>query len=203
MFAKTLLSEQSSTESVKISVNIKKVDEAKRLVYGEVYAPNVIDTHGHMMLPDDVQKMAHGFMISGKNGAVDVMHNNIKINASVVESFIARPGDPDYADGSWVAVTKIMDDEVWALVKEGKLNGYSMEVNTRLTNALVEVVTDAMVFGVVDVADDHDHVYIVDVDETGKVIGGRTSEDKGHSHIIKMGTATEEIEGHSHRFVLP
>lgn len=202
MFAKQL-SQDTSMQSVQLSVNIKKVDPKERLVYGEVYAPNVIDTHGHMMLPEDVKKMAHGFMISQKNGAVDVMHNNIKINASVVESFIAREGDPDYADGAWVAVTKVMDDTAWQLVLDGKLNGYSMEVNTRLTNALVEIVTDVIVSGVSEVADDHNHVYIVQVDESGRVLGGKTSEDNGHSHEIKLGTATEASSGHSHRFILP
>ncbi len=197
------LSHITDVETLRLSMNIKKVDSKKRLVYGEVYAPNVIDTHGHMMLPEDVEKMAHGFMISGKNGAVDVMHNNIKINASVVESFVARVGDPDYADGAWVAVTKIIDDSVWDMVQRGDINGYSMEVSTRLTNALVEVVTDAVVSGVVEVAEDHDHVYIVRMDESSKVIGGYTSDDSGHSHKILAGTATEETNGHAHRYILP
>lgn len=106
----------------------RKFDEEKRLVYAEVYLPEVADAHGHSMTAIEVEKMAHGFMLNMRNTSIDVNHdNNVEYGCCMVESFIAQAGDPTYMPGAWVGVVKIGSDEVWKMIKEGDLTGFSFE----------------------------------------------------------------------------
>jgi len=179
----------------------------EQIVYGEVYAPYIMDTHEEMMLPEDVRKMCHRFLLDNKNGMIDIMHNNEIIHACVVETFIARPGDPDFAEGAWVAATKIDDTNVWADARAGILNGYSIEAWVVKVQAEVEYDYLPLHYGIVEKNDGHNHAYYVEVDEVGRVIRGYTSEDDGHSHQIDAGTATEICKSpgilpHAHRYFL-
>lgn len=194
---------KQETTSVKAAVSIKKFDNDQQIVYGEVYAPYVLDSHGEMMLPEDVVLLAHRFLIDQKNHMIDIMHNNKIIKASVIESFIARKGDPDYTEGAWVLATKIFSEVAWADVKVGKLNGYSLEAMVYKYDA--EVVYDMLPIhlGATEENDGHFHTFWLEVDDNGRVTGGTTSEaDDGHTHKIACGTATELSNGHAHRFFL-
>jgi hypothetical protein len=92
-------------------VAIKKQVSEKRLVFGEVYAPNDLDTHGEFMTGEEIEKLAHRFMLKQLTGHVDLMHDqNSNHGTAVVESFIAREGDPDFTPGAWVLGTKVYDD---------------------------------------------------------------------------------------------
>jgi hypothetical protein len=180
---------------------IKKIDADKQIVYGEVYAPNIIDTHGEMMLAVDIEKMAHKFMqLSYIERAIDTQHNQISNGSYPIESFIARKGDPDYTEGAWVLGVKITDSTIWQAVKEGKINGYSMQSMVRKLPAVVDLEITPSELGVTEKADGHTHMFFVRVDDDGKVSEGRTSADAGHSHLIRSGTATELSDGHAHRF---
>ena len=109
-------------------VTIKKSDADKQIVYGEVYVPYSIDTQGEMMLPDDIEKMAHRYLqLPNLSKTIDVNHDNRPVNCHVVESFVARKGDPEFTEGSWVVGMKIDDSSIWSLIKDGKINGFSFE----------------------------------------------------------------------------
>jgi hypothetical protein len=106
----------------------RKFDQDKRLVYAEVYLPDVEDAHGHSMTATEVEKMAHGFMLNMRNSQIDVNHdNNVGYDCCMVESFIAQEGDPTYMPGAWVGVVKVNNDEVWRMIKDGELTGFSFE----------------------------------------------------------------------------
>lgn len=182
--------------------SIRKLDVEKQIVYGEVYAPYVVDSHGDMMLPEDVEKMAHRFMANAISRSIDKMHNNISQNAYPVESFIARADDPDFTEGAWVMGVKIEDAELWKEVKSGKINGFSLEAMVKTDSAEVEVDVDRVQYGSVHGNDGHSHLFIVEVDENGKIVHGQTTKDAGHSHEILKASATTEVNGHSHRFFL-
>ena len=182
---------------------IKKADQEKMIVYGEVYAPEVVDSHGDAMTAEEIEKLAHLFLIEMRNHNIDLQHNNKPVQASVVESFIAREGDPIYTPGAWVMGTKIFDEDLWADIKKGVYNGYSMEVLVNKKKETVTVLIQNDLFGYTVVNDGHEHAFYVKMSDDGRVIGGRTSYDDGHYHEIKYGTATEEENGHSHRYVLP
>lgn len=184
-------------------VRIKKVDDEKRVVYGEVYAPYVLDVHGDFMAPDDIEAMAHRFMqLNNITRAIDTNHNNQSNGSYPVESFIAREGDPDYTPGAWVLGVKVPDDEVWRAVKRGDLNGYSFEALVYKVAVIVSVDATPDHVGKTEENDGHSHFFYVKLNSDGKVESGMTSEDEGHSHVIKRGTATEKSQNHSHRIMI-
>jgi hypothetical protein len=185
------------------SISIKKIDAEKRIVYGEVYAPEIVDAHGHVMNAEEVEKLAHRFLLEAKNSHIDIMHNNKPALASAVESFIARKGDPTFQEGSWVLATKIFDDDLWLEIKSGKYSGYSMEVLVEKSTEVVKMKIQEHVFGVTEDNDGHNHVYYVKLNDDGMIVAGKTSKDAGHSHEIKLSTATEKDDNHTHRFFLP
>lgn len=190
---------------VRRSFVIKKVNDEKQIVTGEVYAPNVIDSHGDMMLPDDVEELCYKFLAQGLNDHIDIMHNNKPALATAVESFIAR-GMPEYNEGAWVMSVKIYDQDLWADVKAGKYSGYSMEVMIKAVPAVVEITVQRSIVAISEKNDGHDHAVYLMMNDDGRVIKGWTSwEGKGknrHRHEIIAGTATEFALDHSHRFKL-
>jgi len=192
----------SKSSRVNVAIRICKVDNEKHIVTGEVYSPMVIDSHGDIMLPEDLEQLAHDFMAKKLSDRIDTMHNNKPILANAVESYIAR-GHPDYSEGAWVLSVKIHDPNIWAKIKSGDYNGYSMEILARRVPAVVELLIQNQVFGVTANSNGHNHVYCVEINDMGRVVSGHTSVDDGHFHKIVYGTATEDTEDHSHRYSLP
>lgn len=120
----TDIKKDGDNESVLNYIKIEKKDEMKRLAYGIVYTPMKADWHKNFMTAEEILKSAHGFMLNARR--IDWQHDYIKGSGGVVESFIARKGDPDFPEGSWVLVTKVFSDTVWEDVMSGKIKGYSM-----------------------------------------------------------------------------
>lgn len=184
-------------------MKIVKVDDEEQIVTAEVYAPNVIDTWGDVMRDEDVRQMAYRFMqLVNMTKSIDTNHNNVPNGSYPIESFIAREGDTEYTPGAWVLSTKIVDSNVWADVKSGKLNGYSFEAMVRKLPAvaILEVTRDNL--GVTEKANDHEHIFIAILNDDGVVVAGRTNTVKGHAHDILAGTATEVADNHKHRFFI-
>lgn len=179
---------------------IKKIDAKQQIAYGEVYAPNQLDSHGEMMSPEEVEKMCHAFMLNGNvKDTVDKNHDNKPVEAQPVESYIAPPDSVDFTPGSWVMGVKIFDGELWEQIEKGELNGYSFEAYVRKVNTVVVVETTPTSVGKTEESEDHTHFFVARIDADGRVVKGRTSTTNGHSHEIKRGTATEMTNGHRHR----
>ena len=193
---------EGKSVNTKIST-IKSIDDERQIVYGLVYEPNVLDSHGDMMTAEEIEKMCHRFMqIESLDKTIDVNHDGVPVSAHPIESFIAKADDPHYTEGSWVLGVKIYDDMIWEDVKTGRLNGFSFEAMVRKFPTVVEYEHIRNNFGQTEAAQDHDHLYFAELSEDGTVIRGRTSTDHGHSHEIAMGTATEAggTKPHKHRF---
>jgi len=198
-------------DSLRSEKEIKIVFDAKapkyqQIVYGEVYAPNQIDTDGETMSAADVQKMAWDFLSSGKVGNIDVQHNLQISGCKVVESFVARPDDPDFTPGSWVLGTWC-PDEIWEKVLKGELNGYSFYGTTQKYPAKVLIEVTKQLVGTtelstIDIIPYHQHNFVLNMDNKGRIVSGKTDVVLGHSHVILMGTATEVALDHSHRVSL-
>lgn len=121
-----LKSEEEKEPDFELEVQITKADdEEKRLVYGVVYEPNVIDAHGDYMTEEEIERAAHNFLANYRN--IDVQHNFKAGFGEVVESYIAKQDDPEYGivKGSWVLVTRA-SEEVWEKIQKGEITGYSM-----------------------------------------------------------------------------
>ena len=182
-------------------VSFSKFDDEAQLAYGEVYIPMIPDSQGDFMTVIEIEKMAHGFMKNGLLRGVDTQHDLSDNGSIVVESFIARKGDPDFIEGSWVAAVWC-PDEIWPMVKSGELGGFSMygsgeRIPTMIT---IEIPDDGIVKGDTIEAEDHTHKFIIKFDDEGNYLGGETSTTNGHSHSIQKGTVTEKQDGHRHRF---
>ena len=108
-------------------VAFKKSDNKKQIVFGEVYVPDVRDTDGEFMTAETIEKMAHNFLANKKNFEISKSHDGNTDKGCVVESFIAREGDPDFIPGSWVIGVHIPDVEIWKQVEDGTLTGFSIE----------------------------------------------------------------------------
>lgn len=184
--------------------------EEERVVIGAVYVPEQLDTHGDFMTAVEIRKAAYDFMYRGDSLAnVDTNHDNEPTGSYVVESFIARPGDPTFKiPGTWVVGVHIPDDDVWEAVKRGEINGFSMEAEVQVRDAAI-LMPDfpASMIGMTARADEDNHTHTFEVTFTpeGKVKKGRTSvhrnaEGDEHYHDISHGTATDEEAGHAHRF---
>lgn len=106
---------------------IKSEDEEKRLVYGIVYEPGVLDSHNDFADESTIEKAAHEFML--KYRQIDKDHDFQAGVGEVVESYIA-PADMEVngetiTKGTWVLVTKATE-EVWEAVKKQEYKGYSL-----------------------------------------------------------------------------
>ena len=115
---------QIKTEKI---VEFKKSDAAKQIVFGEVYVPDRRDTDGNFMTAETIEKMAHDFLANKKNAQISKNHDGNSDKGCVVESFIAREGDPDFIAGSWVVGVHVPDIEIWKQIEKGELTGFSIE----------------------------------------------------------------------------
>lgn len=184
-----------------ITIVKKSSEPAQRLVWGVVYAPNVPDSDGEFMTAGTIQKMAYDFMRKLAQDKVDHEHNNeLTPGVCIVESFVARKGDPDFPEGAWVACAHVNDDALWDKVEKGEINGFSVEAMVLREPQEVELDFPPIIHGFTTKSEEHEHEFYISYDENAKFRGGVTNTVNGHSHVIKAGTHTEEAAGHTHRF---
>lgn len=176
-----------------------KTDDEKQLVFGIVYAPEVPDSQNDFMKSEEIMKAAYSWMAKGKPHCIDIEHNKKATEAFVVESFVARKGDPDFIEGSWVVGVHIPDRDLWELVKKGEFNGFSMMGNACRQEA-VDMEVPGEVNGLTKSENGHVHEFSVAYAPNGEFIGGVTDTVDGHYHVIKRGTVTEEAADHCHTF---
>ena len=183
------------------AIQIKKLDGEEQVVFGEVYAPGFPDSQGDFMTPEEIKKMAYNFLRKGETSNIDVNHSQTPSGSYVVESFIARDDDPIFIPGSWVIGVKVPDEAIWKMVKSGDLNGFSLDGMGVRTDTVFEIEMPELLKGETDDTPGHKHSFAVKFDDAGNFLGGRTSYAlDGHFHVIKRGTVTETVDGHSHRF---
>ncbi len=181
-------------------LSIKKSDDDLQVVYGEVYAPNFPDSQGEFMTVATVRNMGWGFLMKGNVTKIDVQHNQKMAGCFVVESFIAREGDPTFIPDAWVIGVYVPDKELWGLIKSGELNGFSLDgygarVATEITLEIPELLK-----GETDEVEGHTHEFYAVYDAEDNFVGGNTSKaEDGHQHVIISGTATEYAGNPSHR----
>lgn len=180
----------------------------ERVVYGEVLVPETPNLYNDFWTKAGIRHAAHLFMMQGFE--IDREHDNVDLTGKVfvVESFIARPGDPDFIEGSWVIAMKILDDDLWEAVLTGEINGYSYEALVEFIGATFVMEDDGFRQGTTepDPIDGHTHTFLVIVDEDNRPISGGTSFDAGHEHAITTHTSTDAAIGytdeHKHRYNL-
>ncbi len=145
MNTKIEVNEIEEVEEFAHDAQIIKADPEKRLVYGVVYPvfkSGVADHQGDFAGEDEVERMAHDFilkMIVHRNRFMDNQHEyDVEVeSAAPVESYIApvdfEMGGVLVTKGSWVMVTKLLDDDLWEDAKNGKIGAYSIKGYGRRT----------------------------------------------------------------------
>lgn len=118
-------------------------DEEKRILLGVVARANFpiyrkderLGEYYIVFKPDTIRKMAEKYLAESRQNDVNVMHFNGSDveGVQMVQWFIqdtARgivPAGFDVPDGSLFAEFHVLNDEVWAAVKEGTYRGFSLE----------------------------------------------------------------------------
>lgn len=194
---------QSIAKEIKLCVRSDRSWE--RVVMAEVLVPEVPNVFGDYWTKEAIKEAAYMFMMLGFG--IDVEHDKVDVTADkcyVVESFIARSGDPEFIEGAWVVGMKIVDDDLWAAVLSGDINGYSYEALVEFLSGVLVVVDDGIRQGITepDVDDGHTHEFFVLVGLDNRPIEGGTTETDGHYHTISTHTLTDTAEGHTHRYNL-
>ena len=181
-------------------------DTYERIVFGEVYRPGFIDSHGTTMTANEIKRVAYDFMKKGYVNRIDEQHSWKESGCYVIESFIARENDPDeFYAGSWVLGTQIVGDAIWDKVLRGEYNGYSIAGFSDETKTYVDLTRTTELdveteLNLSESMDKHSHVIHIVFDEDGKVIPTWSSEAMRHVHEVLLSTATEIELDHSHRF---
>ncbi len=120
-------SKKSDEEDWAVNIEFYKEDIDKQLVFGIVMEPDSIDSQGDFSTEEEIEKAAHGFL--RKSRIVGDSHK-LKAKAEVVESHIVREASTvegqEVKKGSWIMVVKIHDPALWAGVKSGDFNGFSI-----------------------------------------------------------------------------
>jgi hypothetical protein len=116
------------SEDVELEFDLWKSDE-HHLVYGVVLEPNLHDSQGDRINPDEIRKAAHRYLEESRES--DVQHAVEKADGvSLVESAMAPHdmviGGKPVTGGSWFAAYKVRNPEVWSKVEKGELTGFSM-----------------------------------------------------------------------------
>jgi hypothetical protein len=186
-------------------VAFKKADEELQIVWAEVYVPMIPDSHGDFMTAETIRDMAYSFMAEMALDAIDTEHNRQNNGSYIVESFLAREDDSIFIPGAWVIGVKVQDEDLWAKVKSGELNGFSIDGVGVQVDAEVEIDLPERITGKTDLGSDpddpHEHSFTVQFDPEGNIVGGKTdTAEDGHFHLIKSGTTTQTTNGHNHRF---
>lgn len=112
-----------------LAFDIFKLDDEKRLVCGEVYAPEEVDSQGDSASAEEIEKACHRFMRESRT--IGIMHKEAAGDRiDIVECYIARApmtiGKKQIKAGTWMIVVKVNDDDLWSGVKSGKYTGFSM-----------------------------------------------------------------------------
>lgn len=119
-------------------------DTERRFVLGIAYPALRKDGHGDYASPATVEKMAHDYMRDGGR-QIGIYHvDGTTSHAIVLESYVHRGpsqtftaptgGEVTINEGDWVLGAEF-DPQAWALVKAGKVDGWSIDGYARRRKA--------------------------------------------------------------------
>ena len=129
-------------------VKFSAVDDEKRLLLGAALIPNKkiyrnVDGNEFYitMSAETIEKLAHAYLKNGNQGNSSLNHEIKLEDMSVVETWIVQDSNKDksnafgktYEQGTWVAMMKVDNDEVWQKAKNGEIRGFSIEALLGLT----------------------------------------------------------------------
>jgi hypothetical protein len=127
----------------KQEVQLKKIDEEKRILMGaalipnkQIYRVNEKKEEYYIFFSENtVRKASELFLMRANQNNATYEHKDKLEGLSVVESWIIEDEKSDKSRlygfdlpvGTWMISMKVNNDEVWGDVKEGKVKGFSIE----------------------------------------------------------------------------
>ena len=120
------------TKSIPLIKGMDPNDE--RYVLGVVLEPEVVDAQGDIYSIEEVRQAAHRFM--EEFGGLGLMHRfRVNGQVKVLESYLAPAdltlGEAKVRKGTWLLAVRILSDELWEQVKDGRLTGFSIGGSAR------------------------------------------------------------------------
>jgi len=107
---------------------VDKADNDEHIVCGIVYEPDIVDAQGDKANEAEIRKAAYQFIENIQKFKVN--HKGKAVKVKLLESYIApqdfKISGQEVKKGSWVLTVRVLDDKIWANVKNGTLTGWSM-----------------------------------------------------------------------------
>jgi len=138
----------------------KTIDADQRIVAGPAMIPEKLiyrkdpgpdgEEYFVFFTVDTIRELSERFLLQGKQNSMTLEHESTLNDLSVVESWIVEDPEKDKSAmygfelpvGSWFVKVKVLNDDVWDLVKDDSVSGFSVEgVFTRdiIQNSKIEM----------------------------------------------------------------
>lgn len=110
---------------------VLKVNAEEKSVTGVVLEPETVDAQLDIISEAVIQKAAENFLAKfNKATKLGLMHKNFSKKFELLQSYI-MPSDMTIGStivkkGSWIMKVRVIDNQVWKQVKEGKITGFSI-----------------------------------------------------------------------------
>lgn len=101
---------------------------------------------------ETIEKLAHDYLANDRVYSFTKEHDDVAENIYVVETWLktsendkSKDYDLDVPIGSWMVMAKVENDEIWNRIKEGELQGFSIEaivdlkeINNKIINNMAK-----------------------------------------------------------------
>jgi hypothetical protein len=114
----------------RLSAELRKTDDEKRIAYSVVYPPGQVDTQGDFATEADFDLAMLDFAAKGRSAAgvaADVNHDENPTGDYFPEVWKIREGDALFPEdvGAWAVGRKVVDEERWGAIKSGVYKAFS------------------------------------------------------------------------------
>lgn len=118
------------------------VDEDKRLIAGPAMIPDKLilrekdgEEYQVFFRAETIRTLSEQFFLNNNISSVTIEHEATVNGVSVVESWLVADPEKDKSasygfnipSGTWFVIMKVLDDELWSMVKEQIVEGFSVE----------------------------------------------------------------------------
>lgn len=120
-----------TTEAFKLYCPVLKINDEKRTVIGVVLEPETVDAQLDIYSEEVIEKAAENFLAKfNKATKLGLMHKNFSKKFELLQSYIMPSdlviGTTTVKKGSWIMKVRVVDNQVWKQVKDGKITGFSI-----------------------------------------------------------------------------
>jgi hypothetical protein len=123
-------------------LKFQTVDSEQRVIAGPAMIPDKLiyrkdgdDEYFVFFTKETIRELSERFILNGKQNNMTVEHEATVNDLSVVESWIVEDSEKDKSAvygydlpaGSWFVKVKVLNDDIWHLVKNDSVSGFSVE----------------------------------------------------------------------------